>query len=82
MRDEDFGTIRIKLEEVIQQSSLSKNKVAQLSQTQRGQLNHYCKGDIQRIDLAILSRLCYALDCRVEDILEYIPEDAYGTIGE
>ena len=73
MRDEDFGTIRIKLEEVIQQSSLSKNKVAQLSQTQRGQLNHYCKGEIQRIDLAILSRLCYALDCRVEDVLEYIP---------
>ena len=73
MRDEDFGTIRIKLEEVIQQSSLSKNKVAQLSQTQRGQLNHYCKGDIQRINLAILSRLCYALDCRVEHVLEYIP---------
>lgn len=26
MRDEDFGTIRIKLEEVIQQSDLSKIK--------------------------------------------------------
>ena len=80
MRDEDFGTIRIKLEEVIQQSSLSKNKVAQLSQTQRGQLNHYCKGDIQRIDLAILSRLCYALDCRVEDVLEYIPPQTKNSI--
>ena len=80
MRDEDFGTIRIKLEEVIQQSSLSKNKVAQLSQTQRGQLNHYCKGDIQRIDLAILSRLCYALDCRVEDVLEYIPPQTQNSI--
>ena len=80
MRDEDFGTIRIKLEEVIQQSSLSKNKVAQLSQTQRGQLNHYCKGDIQRIDLAILSRLCYALDCRVEDVLEYIPPQTKSSI--
>ena len=80
MRDEDFGPIRIKLEEVIQQSSLSKNKVAQLSQTQRGQLNHYCKGDIQRIDLAILSRLCYALDCRVEDVLEYIPPQTKNSI--
>ena len=80
MRDEDFGTIRIKLEEVIQQSSLSNNKVAQLSQTQRGQLNHYCKGDIQRIDLAILSRLCYALDCRVEDVLEYIPPQTKNSI--
>ena len=80
MRDEDFGTIRINLEEVIQQSDLSKNKVAQLSQTQRGQLNHYCKGDIQRIDLAILSRLCYALDCRVEDVLEYIPPQTKNSI--
>ena len=80
MRDEDFGTIRIKLEEVIQQSDLSKNKVAQLSQTQRGQLHHYCKGDIQRIDLAILSRLCYALDCRVEDVLEYIPPQTKNSI--
>ena len=80
MRDEDFGTIRIKLEEVIQQSSLSKNKVAQLSQTQRGQLNHYCKGDIPRIELAILSRLCYALDCRVEDVLEYIPPQTKNSI--
>ena len=37
MRDEDFGSVRMKLEE------LSKNKVAQFSQTQRGQLNHCCK---------------------------------------
>ena len=80
LRDEDVGPIRIKLEEVIQQSDLSKNKVAQLSQTQRGQLNHYCKGDIQRIDLAILSRLCYALDCRVEDVLEYIPPQTKNSI--
>ena len=29
-----------------------------------------------------LDALCKILDCRVEDILEYIPEDAYGTIGE
>lgn len=26
-----------------------------------------------RVDLAVLSRICHALDCRVEDILEYIP---------
>ena len=43
MRDEDFGSVRMKLEEVIQWSVLSKNKVAQFSQTQRGQLNHCCK---------------------------------------
>ena len=43
MRDEDFGSVRMKLEEVIQWSGLSKNKVAQFFQTQRRQLNHCCK---------------------------------------
>ena len=34
------------------------------------------------VRFSTLDALCKILDCRVEDILEYIPEDAYGTIGE
>ena len=34
------------------------------------------------VRFSTLDALCKILDCRVEDILEYIPEDAYGTTGE
>ena len=34
------------------------------------------------VRFSTLDALCKILDCRVEGILEYIPEDAYGTIGE
>ena len=34
------------------------------------------------VRFSTLDALCKILDCRVEDILEYIPEDAYGTRGE
>lgn len=34
------------------------------------------------VRFSTLDALCKILDCRVEDILEYIPEDTYGTIGE
>lgn len=34
------------------------------------------------VRFSTLDALCKILDCRVEDVLEYIPEDAYGTIGE
>ena len=34
------------------------------------------------VRFSTLDALCKIVDCRVEDILEYIPEDAYGTIGE
>ncbi|WP_159449072.1 MULTISPECIES: helix-turn-helix domain-containing protein [Oscillospiraceae] len=30
-------------------------------------------GSLQRIDLAILARLCRVLGCAVSDILEYLP---------
>ena len=34
------------------------------------------------VRFSTLDALCKILDCRVEDILEYIQEDAYGTNGE
>ena len=39
------------------------------------QLNQYCKGSVTRLDMAVLARLCCALDCKIEDLLEYIPSE-------
>ena len=30
------------------------------------------------MDFDVLARICHALDCRIEDILEYVPEDPEG----
>ena len=42
---------------------------------QRTQLNQYCNNEITRLDTAVLARLCTALDCKIEDILEFVPAD-------
>ena len=42
---------------------------------QRTQLKKYCRNEVQRLDIAVLSRLCYALDCDLSDLLEYIPPE-------
>lgn len=70
----DFGYIKINLEKVIKNRGLSKNKFGNLAEMQRTQLNNYCKGNMQRIDLVILAKMCHTLDCTVGDILEYIPQ--------
>ena len=54
---EDYGRIIIHLEELIQASGLSKNKVSQRAEMQRTQLNNYCKNEVARVDLAVLARL-------------------------
>ena len=69
----DFGYIGLALNDRIKASGLSKNQVAKRSMLERSQLNRYCSGQIQRVDLDVLTRICYTLDCSVEDILVYHP---------
>ena len=73
MEELDYGYIKIKLAEILEQQGISKNKLAHRAEMQRTQLNQYCKGTVTRLDTAVLARLCNALGCKVEDLLEYIP---------
>lgn len=75
MNEQDFGHIKIKVNELIEAKGISKNKLAHRAEMQRSQLNQYCNNEITRLDTAVLARLCTALDCRIEDILEFVPAD-------
>ena len=75
MEDRDYGTIRIKLDEMIEKQNISKNKLAHRAEMQRTQLNQFCKGAVTRLDTAVLARLCCALNCKIEDLLEYVPPE-------
>lgn len=75
MRDPNYGHIEIKLAKIIKERNISINKLAFRAEMQRTQLKSYIKGDVQRLDVDVLSRLCYALDCSLDDILEYVPDD-------
>lgn len=75
MEDKDYGYIKIKLAELIEQQGISKNKVAHRAEMQRTQLNQYCKNEVTRLDTAVLARLCNALGCKISDLLEYVPKE-------
>lgn len=72
---EEYGTIRIKLDELIQKAGISKNKLSHRAEMQRSQINHYCRGEITRLDTDVLARICTVLDCRIEDLLEFVPPE-------
>lgn len=73
MVDIDYGHVHLKLAELMAKQNISINKLAFRAEMQRTQLKAYMKEDVQRIDLAVLSRLCYALECELDDLIEYIP---------
>jgi len=70
---ENYGKIVIKLNELIKKSGMSKNKLSHRAEMQRTQLNNYCNNKITRLDTDVLARLCSVLDCKIEDLLEFVP---------
>ena len=75
MDEHNFGYIKIKLDELIKEKGISKNKLSHRAEMQRTQIHQYCSNEITRLDTAVLARLCATLNCRLEDLLEYIPAD-------
>lgn len=71
MKDIDYGYIEIKLKDIMTEQKISINKLACRAEMQRTQLKAYMNNDVQRVDLAILARLCYVLECDLQDLLQY-----------
>lgn len=71
----EYGKIKIKLDRLIKEKGISKNKLSQRAEMQRTQLNNYCNNTITRLDTDVLARICTVLDCKIEDLLEFVPSD-------
>ena len=76
MEEKDYGYIKIKLNQLLKAKKLSKNKLAHRAEMQRTQINNYCNGEITRLDTAVLARICTSLDCKIEDLLEFVPKES------
>ena len=68
-----YGTIKIKLDDLITNKKISKNKLSHLAEMQRTQINNYCNNRITRLDTDVLARICTVLDCEIGDLLEFEP---------
>ncbi len=75
MEDKNYGYVKIKLAKLIKDRKISKNKLSHRAEMQRSQINHYCNEEITRLDTAVLARLCTALGCKIEDLLEFVPKE-------
>lgn len=72
-KSEDCGDIHIKLDEIMQSKNISMNQLSFRTEMQRTQLRNYRDNKIQRLDIDILKRICYVLECDLHDLIEYVP---------
>ena len=69
----DYGHVELKLKEVMDERGITRNQLAKLIDARFEVVGKWYKGEVEKMDLDILARICYALDCTAEDIIQYIP---------
>ena len=62
--------IHIRLNELMEENGLSKNRICKDLDQQRGNFNRYCRDDFQRIDASLIIKLCDYFNCTISDLLE------------
>ena len=66
-----YGHVEICLKQILHDRNISRNKLATSIGTRFSVINKWYNNDVEKLDLDILARLCFALDCKVEDLLVY-----------
>lgn len=68
----NYGKVEIKLKTIMDKKNISIYQLSQLASLKHSTVkNYYNNMPITRVDLDVISKMCYVLDCKIEDILEY-----------
>ena len=65
------GTYIFKLRDLLQKKNISINKLMRDTDTDFKVIKRLINGEIVRIDIYVLARLCNYLNCSITDIIEY-----------
>ncbi len=71
----DYGCIELRLRERMDARGISRNQLAKRIDARFEVVNKWYRGELEKMDLDILARICYALDCTTEDLLRYVPAE-------
>lgn len=72
---DDWGQFEITLDVYLKRHNISKSRLANAASLQKTQLSAYCRNQVQRPDLNVLSRICLVLQCDISDIMKYVPPE-------
>lgn len=60
----------MRINELLTERSVSKNRICKDLDLPRGNFNRYCRDEFQRIDANLILKLCEYFNCEIEDLLE------------
>lgn len=68
----EYGRVKVKLAEILDERSITRNKLRTLTGIKYEVIDRYYKAqNIEFVDLDFVAKICFVLNIKVEDILEY-----------
>ena len=75
--DVENGYYLFKLDDLLNTSNISKNRLMRETNTDFKVLQRIIRGELTKIDISVFARLCDYFDCNLDNIIEYIPNDEH-----
>ena len=66
------GYYIFKLNKVLDEKNTTKNHVIETKHIDFNSIQRLATGNLTRIDLNIIAKLCNELNCKIEDLVEYV----------
>jgi len=66
----NYKVYYVDIEPIMKKKDISKNSLCRMTGIAYNALQRYCKSEIKRVDLDVISRICEALDCEISDIIK------------
>ena len=67
----NYGKININLKEIIDKKGISRSKLSTMVAMNYDLVNRYYNNKVTRVNLDVIARFCYVLECKVDDILKF-----------
>ena len=67
----DYGRIELKLKALMDARNITRNYLARHINARFEVVDKWYNGDVEKLDLDILARICFVLKCNVEDVITY-----------
>ncbi len=77
---DNYGKVVITLNKILEKRNIKPYRLSMLTGINCDIIKRYAKGNLYRVDLEILAKICYVLECPLDDIIHY--EQGEITQGE
>ncbi len=67
----EYGQINLKLKEILNSKNLTRNALARSADTRFEVIDKWYNNNVEKLDLDVLARICFVLECKISDIIDY-----------